>query len=49
MERAVAKDFRGKRFEARWHSDLNHHLRRSVLLSGVGLKGNCNQDRSGKC
>lgn len=48
MERAVAKDFRGKVLEARWQSDLNLHLK-SVLLSGVCLKGNCNQDRKGKC
>ena len=48
MERAVAMDFRGKVFGARWHSDINLHLR-SVLLSGVYLKGNCNQDRRGKC
>lgn len=48
MERAVAKVFRGKVFEARWHPDFNLHLRR-VLLSGICLEGNCNQDRRAKC
>lgn len=41
MERAVAKDFRRKLFEASWHSDLNLHLRRTVLLKGICLKKDC--------